>query len=179
MKTVHTRKQLLAFFMPGFLAGIIYVNLIAKKYMAEPGIFSGYFLEEFKNTKIVAEEYLWYLLRFRALPLLVLAGLSFTKARKPAAMLFLLWTGFSGGLLISAAVLSMGIKGSIFCLAGLFPQFILYIPAFLILLWYCIAAPADQWNRQKTIFIFLAMSLGIILEIYVNPVVIRLFLSTL
>ena len=38
MKILHTRKQLLMFFMPGFLAGILYVNLIAKQYVAQPGI---------------------------------------------------------------------------------------------------------------------------------------------
>ena len=56
MKILHTRKQLLVFFMPGFLLGIIYVNLIAKKYMAEPGIFSEYFLEQFETVKIQAGE---------------------------------------------------------------------------------------------------------------------------
>ena len=58
MKIFHTRKQLLVFFMPGFLLGIIYVNFIAVKYMAEPGIFSSYFLEQFRSADIVAEEYL-------------------------------------------------------------------------------------------------------------------------
>ena len=56
MKIFHTRKQFLAFFMPGFLAGIIYVNFIAKKYMAEPGIFNDYFLNQFVNVKIDVRE---------------------------------------------------------------------------------------------------------------------------
>ena len=29
--------------MPGFLLGIVYVNFVARKYMAEPGIFSDFF----------------------------------------------------------------------------------------------------------------------------------------
>ena len=45
MKIFRSRKQFLVFFMPGFLLGIIYVNFIARKYMAEPGIFSDYFSE--------------------------------------------------------------------------------------------------------------------------------------
>ena len=112
MKIFRTRKQFLVFFMPGFLLGIIYVNFIARKYMAEPGIFSDYFLNQFQSASIDAREYIWYLLRVRAVPFLALAGLSFTKVRKPAAVLFLVWTGISGGILISAAVLNMGIKGS-------------------------------------------------------------------
>lgn len=179
MKIFHTRKQFLAFFMPGFFLGIIYVNFIAKKYVAEPGIFSDYFLEQFVNMKIDVREYIFYLLRLRVLPLLVLAALSFTKVRKISAVLFLLWTGLSGGILISSAAAGLGIKGSLLCITALFPQFLFYIPAYLILLWYCYEAPRNRWNRQKTVFIVLSMSVGLIMEAYVNPVIVKAFLSTL
>ena len=36
MKVFHVKKQLAALFMPGFLIGIIYVNFLAKKYVAAP-----------------------------------------------------------------------------------------------------------------------------------------------
>lgn len=179
MRIFRTRKQFLVFFMPGFLLGIIYVNFIAAKYMAEPGIFSEYFLDQFDSVKIEVGEYIWYLLRVRALPFLALAGIALTKMRKAAAVLFLFWTGISGGILISTAVLNLGIRGSLFCLAGLVPQFFLYIPAYLVLLWYCCTAPQNRWNQQKTIFVILAMSVGILLELYVNPLVVKAFLSVL
>ena len=179
MTTFRSKKQFLIFFMPGFLLGIVYVNFVARKYMAEPGIFSDFFLNQFQSVSIDVKEYVWYLLRLRAAPFLALAGLSFTKAGKISAVLFLVWTGISAGILVSAAVLNMGIKGSILCLAGLFPQFLFYIPAYAILLWYCYTVPQTHWNRQKTIFVSLAMSVGIILELYVNPMIIKAFLSVL
>lgn len=179
MKIFHTRKQFLAFFMPGFLAGTIYVNFIAKKYMAEPGIFNDYFLNQFVNVKIDVRDYLWYLIRLRAVPFLVLGIFSFTRLRKAAAVFFLIWTGISGGILISAAAAELGIKGCLLCVTALFPQFLFYIPAFLILLWYCCSAPQTRWNRQKTIFVVLMMSLGLILELYVNPIIVKCFLSVL
>ena len=83
MKIFHTRKQFLAFFMPGFLLGVIYVNFIARKYVAVPGIFSDYFLDQFLDLQIDVREYLWYLLRLRAVPFLALAALSFTRALLP------------------------------------------------------------------------------------------------
>ena len=79
LKIFQTKRHLLAFFMPGFLFGVVYVNLIAKKYIAEPGIFSDYFLNQFQTAKIAAEEYFWYLFCLRVIPFLVLLGLSFTK----------------------------------------------------------------------------------------------------
>ena len=106
-------------------------------------------------------------------------GRSFTKMRKIAAVLFLVWTGISGGILISTAVISMGIKGSLLCTVGILPQFVFYVPAYLILIWYCYSYPKSQWNRQKAVFAALAVSVGMILEIFVNPSLVRAFLSTL
>lgn len=179
MKILHTRKQMFAFFMPGFLFGIIYVNLIAKQYTAQPGIFSDYFLKQYAAADVVAREYILYLVRIRILPFLLILGLSFTKLRKLSAFLFLLWTGFSSGMLLSMAVLGMGIKGSILCVVGILPHFLLYIPAYVVVLWYCWGYPVNQWNQQKTVFVVLTMVMGIVLEAYVSPIWMKWFLGTL
>lgn len=179
MKILHTRKQLLAFFMPGFLFGILYVNLIMKKYTAEPGIFSDYFLKQYQSASIVAEEYIWYLIKVRAVPFLILLGLAFTKMRKAASIAFLAWTGFSAGMLLSMAVLSMGIKGSILCIVGILPQFLLYIPAYMVIIWYSYTYPQNRWNTQKSIFLGLTMLVGIILEAYINPILMQAYLGSL
>lgn len=179
MRMFHTRKQLFAFFMPGFLIGILYVNFIAKKYIAEPSVFSDYFLQQYANLKIVTRDYMLYLGRVRILPFLLMSGLAFTKLRKISAFSFLVWTGFSSGMLLSMAVLSMGIKGSLLCIVGIFPHFLFYIPAYVVVLWYCYSYPVNQWNRQKTVFVIFMMLVGLIVEGYVNPVFMKLFLKTL
>lgn len=179
MKILHTRKQLLAFFMPGFLFGILYVNLIMKKYTAEPGIFSDYFLKQYQTAEIVAGEYILYLMRVRVVPFAILLGLAFTKVRKIASIAFLAWTGFTSGLLFSLAVLEMGIKGSILCIIGLLPQFLLYIPAYMVVIWYSYTYPLNKWNSQKSVFVGLTLVVGILLEAYVNPIILQAFLKTL
>lgn len=68
--------------MPGFLLGILYVNFIVKQYIAEPGIFSTYFLRQYAAVEIIAGEYMLYLVRVRLFPALLLAGMAFTKLRK-------------------------------------------------------------------------------------------------
>ena len=179
MRSVHMGKHLPAFFLPGFLLGILYVNFAAKKYMAEPGVFSEYFLEQFRSVQIDVREYLWYLLRLRALPFLVLAGLSLTKMRRMSAALFLFLAGGLGGILVSSSVMSMGIRGSLLCMVCLLPQFLFYVPGYAVILKYCFVQPQGEWNRQKTVFVFLCMAVGIILELYVNPVFVKLSLSVL
>ena len=179
MKIFHTRKHLLAFFMPGFLFGVIYVNLIAKNYVAEPGIFSDYFLSQYQTVKIKAEEYIWYLIRLRAVPFLALLGFSFTKARKIAAVLFLVWTGISGRHSDLYSRDQHGNPGKLSVHCGHFPTVHFLYTAYLILIWYCWSYPQNRWNRQKTVFVSLAVSTGMLLEIYVNPSLVRAFLSTL
>ena len=159
LKKFHTGKRILTLFMPGFLFGIIYTNFIARQYVAEPEVFSDYFLQQFLQTRIVAQEFIWYVLKVRAIPFAVLLGLAFTKMRKMTASLFAIWTGISGGILLSIAVTELGIRGSIFCLLGIFPQFLFYIPSFLIVLSYCWMYPKSRWSREKTI-----MSVGMLLS---------------
>ena len=96
-----------------------------------------------------------------------------------SVVFFRVWAGTFGGVLLSAAAADLGMKGCLLCVTALFPQFLFYIPAFVVLLWYCYTAPQSHWNRQKTVFVILAMSLGLITELYVNPVVVKAFLSTL
>lgn len=179
MKIFHSKKQLAAFFMPGFLLGIIYMNFFAGKYMAEPGVFSEYFLNQFQTVHINAKEYIWYLLKVRIIPIVILYVLSNTRVSKFSVIAYVLWTGITGGVFVSSAVENLGIKGSFLCMVAVFPQFFFYIPAYIVLLWYCYNTPRSTWNRQKTVFVFLCTAVGMILELYINPVLVKAFLSVL
>ena len=52
-----------AFFMPGFLFGILYVNLTAQNTFTSPGIFSESFLRQYEAAEVAAGIYLLYLIR--------------------------------------------------------------------------------------------------------------------
>lgn len=179
MKILHTRKQLLALFMPGFIIGIIYANMIVKRYLVSPDIFSDYFLKQYAVADIVVQEYFFYLVRVRILPFLLVMGLVFTKFRKISAMMVILWTGFSGGMILTLASISIGIKGILLCIVGILPQFLLYVPAYAVIVFHCLAYPRSRWNSQKTVFAIGMMLIGMILEMYVNPVLMRGFLGIL
>lgn len=179
MKIFHSRKQMFAFFMPGFLCGILYMNLTAQNTVANPGIFSESFLRQYEAAEIASGVYLLYLIRIRIMPFFMLIGLSFTRMRKVSAGAFLAWTGFSCGVILSMAVMEMGIRGILFCVAGVLPQFLVYVPAYVVVLWYCWIYPQNRWNREKTIFVVGAMLAGILLEVYVNPMLVKGVLNLL
>lgn len=179
MKILENKKYFVLFGMLGFLAGIVYANLISRDYIANMGIFNTYFLEQYQQTDINVTEYIWYIARVRVTPLILLIIAGGSRIRKAAAAFCLVWTCFLGGLLMTSAVMKMGIRGMVLCLIALVPHMIFYGAGYLILLWYLLNYPIVRWNLSKTVCMVLFVMLGIVTECYVNPVVMQLFLKTL
>ena len=91
----------------------------------------------------------------------------------------LLWTGFAAGILSVAAVLRMGLCGMLLCIAGIFPQYIFYVPAYLLLIRYYYRYPQSEWNGTKTGFTVMMIVAGILSEVYLNPGIVRWFVKVL
>lgn len=177
---IWENKKMLAFYcMSGFLIGILYANIQSRDYITGMGIFNEYFLSRYSAEEIDVVKFLWYVAKIRFTPLVLLAALGCTRFRRGIAAAFLSWTGFSGGFLITAAVMKMGIKGVLLCLISLVPHFAFYIAGYGILLWYLYSYPRIRWNFSKTVVLALFLCLGILLECYVNPVIMQMFLQTL
>ena len=179
MKVQQHKKHLLIIFMAGFLIGILYTNIISRQYITVSGIFNEYYLRQYVNTEVIAAEYIWYILPMRAGPFIALAVLGYTKLKKIAVIGYLLWTGFSVGVIAVSAVIQMGMRGILLFIVGIIPQFIFYILAYTIVLWYLYTYPDAKWNSGKTTFVFLTLVMGILMEVYVNPGLMRMFIQTL
>ena len=172
----QSRHRMVVWYMLGFFCGILYANFIAGNYITVTGIFHEYFLSQYIQIEIVKEEYLLYLVKCRLVPFVLLACAGYTRIRKPAAVACLLWTGFSGGVLAVAAVLRMGAKGILLCLAGIFPQIIFYLLGYAVVLWYLYQYPHSRWDKGKTIFVVVMMAAGVLIEAYVNPIIVKIIM---
>lgn len=173
LRLSNTKKYVLIFCMAGFLAGIIYSNAAVSSLLSEAGIFNDYFLDQYVQSDILTTDYLWYVSRIRLGWLGVLALLGCTKARKAAAGGFLAWTGFSCGMMMTAAVLKLGLKGLLLCIAALMPHVFFYCAGYLILLLHELRYPESRWYVSKTVSVCLLIFSGILLECYVNPVIMQ------
>lgn len=171
-------RVLILFYMAGFVGGILYTNLISKDYVAVLGIFNDYFLNQYIQTDIIDTSYLWYLIKVRIVPLFCIILLGATRIRKLVVVVFLIWTGFLCGMIFTTATLKMGVKGIILCLVALSPQAMLYMIGYAILLIGLYYYPKIGWNFQKTIAVLLAICIGIALECYMNPILVKMFLKT-
>ena len=168
MKILRTKKWMFAIFIPAFLLGILYVNVMIGRHLTDYSIFSEYFLKQYASVDVSVPEYMMYLTGIRLFPFLCLQDYRF-RFRKAAAGTS--WCGRAFvEVLLTMGAFSMGIKGVLLCMVALLPHFLFYIPAYVVLLWYAMTAPHNRWNRQKTIFVLLMLGMGIVSEGYVDGV---------
>lgn len=178
---LHRRKNqlLIVFLAAGFLVGIIYENVMLPKFGVTVTVFEKYFLEQYRQMEVVTEEYLWYVTQARMIPFIGICVLGCLRWKKIVSVLWVVWTGFLSGIMTVSAIMQLGMKGILLCVAMLIPHMVCYGFAYVMLLLYLFRYPEKQWNMQKTMFVVFMMFLGIILESYVNPILVKLIAGIL
>ena len=179
LKIRDSRKYFIVLFLTGFFIGIISTNIESKKMILYNGIFSDSFLNQYRQLNIEPEKYLWYVMKIRLFPMILLGTFGCTRFKRTVVTIFLCWTGFLSGSGITLAILKMGVKGMLLGIVSLTPQIIFYISGYFIVLWYLYQYPNVKWNGTKAIGTGLAMLTGIILETWVNPIFMKIFIRVL
>lgn len=167
----EVRRLLLMIFMSGFLAGIIYANVIARTYIMSMGILDDYFLEQYAGRNLNSNQFLWYIIQIRFLPLVFLLFPGNIKIRRIIGFVFVLWTGFSCGLVFTMAILKLGEKGILLCAGSVLPHFICYFVTYTTVLLGLYIYPEYKWNSSRVVSTVLFFLLGIVSECHINPVI--------
>ena len=63
--------------MLGFFIGIMCANLVPKEYITSMGILNDFFLNQYNTDEIEVTEYLWYIIRVRCTPLILMAAIGY------------------------------------------------------------------------------------------------------
>ena len=177
---MHVRKlplkqKLFIDFLVLFLFGIVLANLLGADSFQKNSSLTRYYLKQFQYAEIRTQELLWHVACSRlALFAVVLALGLFSKTILFHA-LFVAWSGFSYGYFCVLAISAFGAKGLILCVLALFPQFIVYIPVYLGLV------QLSERRREHTgwkkfaavICLLIGMVAGILLESYINPLILQ------
>lgn len=178
-KYKNANQLLIILLVVGFFVGVIYENIISRNQLVTTVIFSKSNLQRYLQTNVIAEKYFWYVIKDRVIFLIVICLLSCVKWKKLFVALCLLLTGFFIGSFCVGAVLQLGIKGLLLCLAGLFPQMLFYGFLYGVLFVHWFYYPERQWNQTKTLFTVILFVIGILLEVYVNPIVVKFVIGIL
>lgn len=173
-------QQVVSLFLIGFVLGILLSNLWLNNAMDSGGVMSQWFLTQFSYTEIQCSQLFWYVLEKRMKTFCLLVILGFTSLGSVVIFGFILWIGICIGAFFSICIIQMGIGGIILALTSLFPQIVMYIPAFFLLFWMienkkrnCTSAREEkQRNLGYAAVLVLALGVlvsGICMESYLNP----------
>lgn len=175
-------RRAFVIFLTGFLAGLALVFIGQEGLVQNTSFLNHESIEGISALEIDRQGLLLYSLRQRLLPAGVMVLAAAAGAGGAAVCLFLLWSGFSAGALLSVLSLRYGIRGVVLFAGGVLPQAFLLVPAFWLLCGWCVTFGQKRGGKAgagKALFltaegrllflIFCAFIGGCVLEGYVNP----------
>lgn len=130
-------RKLLPVFCIGILGGILIMNLGRSIFLKETGVFDESVLYRMKYMSLDGNAFFYYVLRKRMLALIVTAVLATTYLGYAVCLGAAGWCGMSVGVYLSVLFVRYGIKGLALALVGIFPQYLLFVPAVLMMLGWC------------------------------------------
>ncbi|MFA9375213.1 MAG: stage II sporulation protein M [Lachnotalea sp.] len=173
--------------MISFLGGILFTNIFGKTYILGVGLLGEYFLLHFQYTQINYSNLFEYVFKERIKLILLIGILGITNIGVAVICCLFVWLGFSSGVLLSVAIMKFGLKGIAICTAGIFPQFLIYVPMILIFSDKIIDKKFTErltFKKQNLLkycfLVFLAilvMTVGVLLESYINPYILKKVIS--
>lgn len=192
-KSYHNRRGFPAFgiFLTGFLAGVLIPNLMWKMEWRQKTASSLYLIGIYADSAGEGTEYLRQVFRMRGSLFLLSAFSGISVFGVPLAVAALLTAGVLTGLLLAVSVLQFGLQGGLVGAALMFPQYLIYVPCLFYFMSLVYRQSLEIWRSRGLIpdkmsgyavhvfFCGVAYTLGIILEIFVNPKVVEIVLTTL
>lgn len=129
----ETNKTAL-FFFAGLFLGFLAMSLGKSILLTNTGLFDEDTLYHMKYMTVDSSALFCYVLRKRLCLLLILSVAVTTYLGLVVCAAAVFWYGLSSGVFLSALMLRYGLKGLVLAMAGIFPQYLLYVPAFLLFL---------------------------------------------
>lgn len=163
-----------------FLMGILLANLIDQEMISNYGIWNEYFISQYSFRQIDADRLFChvFLVRMKALVLMLLCA-QLVRGRAFFTGVACVFAG-AFGFLLTAAITSLGFRGIVLVIGGLFPQWLLYIAAFFVFA-FCMqersglmrhGTGAGKERSAKVMLLILSALIllaGIVSESYLNP----------
>ncbi len=177
----------MAIFLGCFFLGVLVANL----WLRNENLWMGFVFEtqirNLANTGLSWQEIMWQVLPARIIPWGILLVIWNFLWGNLFLHLWVGWLGLSGGFVFSSCLCRYGFSGIFYMLVSGFPQILLYLAAYLLLIFLWDARRNMRWNRrnqmpgsmdnrkEKMLFLLLVFLdfgiyvLGVWLECSVNP----------
>lgn len=174
-RELSLRQRLFLDFLACFLAGILLANFLGADIFQENGSLTRYYLKQFQYADIQGQELLWHVCGNRLTLFFVLLVFGNIPKGKLTHAAFAAWSGFAYGYFCVLALSGFGAKGLLLCLVALFPQFLFYVPVYLGLVE--LSEHRGEGRRFRyllaILLLFAGLVIGILLESYINPIILQ------
>lgn len=183
-------------FTIGLFLGILIVNLGYDTWIKDGSLLGADMIVRLKNSVPDGNGLFGYIMKHRLFTVFMLGILATTIIGLPAVCGYICYAGLSAGCLLSVAVIRYGIRGLLLMAAGILPQGILLIPAYMALFVWAVSVnrmlysknPYKEYyirySRQvyikkglQIMGIAAVVIIGCLLESYVNPKLLHLILK--
>lgn len=183
-------------FLGGFFAGVLVLNIWRNFFLQDMEFLSAASLSRLKFLEVDGGTFFRYVLRERLGAAVLLCLLATTYIGTIVLSAYALWMGTMAGIFLSVASIRYGIWGIVLVLVSVLPQYILLVPAYIMLMDWCCCLNMSLYHperlgeigygRGKQYFIkkiprflvlFLVLIVGSALESYVNPMLLSVFLK--
>lgn len=178
-------RDLLPVFCIGLLAGIFIMNMGKSILLEDTGLFDEYTLYRMKYMTVDSSALFCYVFRKRIIMLLFMVILSTTYLGYVVCRAATAWCGMSLGIFLAVLSVRYGIKGLILAAVSIFPQYLFYVPAVVMMLEWCESLYRAIYSRGLSVdggdrkflmkklgrlgVIAALVILGCLAEGYVNP----------
>lgn len=183
-------------FLGGFLMGIFILNLWSGSFLQEMELLNPASLNRLRYMEVDKGTFFAYILRERLGTALLLCLLATTYLGILAVSVYVLGMGVMAGIVLSVASIRYGIKGILLILVSVLPQYLLLVPACIMLLGWCCRlntvlyhpersydvgfATRKQYLLRKVVQLLVIIGIvlvGSVIESYINPVLLSGFLK--
>ena len=175
-------------FLFGLVVGIVCTNIAYPHRNSEADVFGLFLLEQLQKDRNPSNDYFLYLLQYRGRFWLMAILFGMTNYAKLFVLICIIVSGFLAGSLSSAILLQQGIKAMVFVLLANVPQVIFYMIAAVLLFIVIYQRNGNLFklgiesvkNYGMTIVWCVTIVLvGIFMEAYINPYVLRMLTKCL
>ena len=180
---VQCGEKLLLCYLVGVLLGIILLQFVDKEYLYRYGFFSESTLERLRYMEINRRGLFFYCIRKRFFLAILLITFALTNLAPMVIAFFSAWVGFGTGAWITVASVRFGIAGPLLYIGIIMPQALAYFAAFLLYFRWSKEIHERQWSSfgkiVQLLLILIVFLVGILLESYVNPIILKNFIKFL
>ena len=183
-------------FFGGFLIGIFILNIWRDAFLQEMELLNAASLSRLRYMQIDGGTFFLYVLRERMGTVAVLCLLATTYLGTLAVSAYALGMGAMAGVVLSVASIRYGIKGILLILVSILPQYLLLVPACIMLMEWCyrlctalyhpersrdaVYGMRRQYLFRKAVQLLIIVGIllvGSVIESYIHPMLLSGFLK--